>query len=81
MALYFVRYLDRTNLGIAKPDLSGFAAPYATGALDDLTGSSKAGMWAVGIIMGHGGGAGGRTARHPGSRHAGERYPRSQPTG
>ncbi len=32
-------------------NLGGFAAPYATGALDDLTGNSKAGMWAVGIIM------------------------------
>ena len=32
-------------------NLGGFAAPYATGALDELTGNSKAGMWAVGIIM------------------------------
>ena len=32
-------------------NLGGFAAPYITGALADLTGSNKAGMWAVGIIM------------------------------
>lgn len=32
-------------------NLGGFAAPYATGALEDLTGTNKAGMWAVGLIM------------------------------
>ncbi len=32
-------------------NLGGFAAPYATGALQDLTGNNKAGMWAVGIVM------------------------------
>ena len=32
-------------------NLGGFAAPYATGALADLTGTNKAGMWAVGMIM------------------------------
>ena len=32
-------------------NLGGFAAPYATGALSDLTGSNRAGMWAVGVIM------------------------------
>ena len=32
-------------------NLGGFAAPYATGALSDLTGSNRAGMWAVGAIM------------------------------
>ena len=32
-------------------NLGGFAAPYATGALNQFTGSDKAGMWAVGIIM------------------------------
>lgn len=32
-------------------NLGGFAAPYATGALDQLTGSDKAGMWAVGVVM------------------------------
>ena len=28
-----------------------FAAPYITGALQDLTGNDKAGMWAIGLIM------------------------------
>ncbi len=32
-------------------NLGGFAAPYATGALEQWTGSSRAGMWAVGVIM------------------------------
>jgi MFS family permease len=32
-------------------NLGGFVAPYATGALADLTGSEKAGMWAVGAVM------------------------------
>lgn len=32
-------------------NLGGFAAPYVTGALSDLTGSNRAGMWAVGVIM------------------------------
>ncbi|MCW1960375.1 MAG: MFS transporter [Mycobacterium sp.] len=32
-------------------NLGGFAAPYATGALEDLTGTARAGMWAVGMIM------------------------------
>lgn len=32
-------------------NVGGFAAPYATGALQDLTGTDKAGMWAVGLIM------------------------------
>jgi nitrate/nitrite transporter NarK len=32
-------------------NLGGFVAPYATGALTDLTGSEKAGMWAVGAVM------------------------------
>jgi MFS family permease len=32
-------------------NLGGFAAPYATGALNDLTGNDKAGMWAVGVLM------------------------------
>ena len=30
---------------------SGFLAPYITGWLSDLTGSDRAGMWAIGIIM------------------------------
>ena len=32
-------------------NLGGFAAPYATGVLSDLTGSNRAGRWAVGAIM------------------------------
>lgn len=32
-------------------NLGGFAAPYLTGVLQDLTGSNRAGMWAVGLIM------------------------------
>ena len=32
-------------------NLGGFAAPYATGALHDLTGTNRAGMWAIGVIM------------------------------
>lgn len=36
-------------------NLGGFAAPYATGALEDLTGSDHAGMWAVGLVMVMGG--------------------------
>jgi nitrate/nitrite transporter NarK len=32
-------------------NLGGFAAPYATGALNQLTGNDKAGMWAVGVFM------------------------------
>ncbi|MFB9906679.1 MFS transporter [Allokutzneria oryzae] len=32
-------------------NLSGFAAPYITGALTDLTGSQRAGMWVVGGAM------------------------------
>ncbi|MGV0797643.1 MFS transporter, partial [Mycolicibacterium elephantis] len=32
-------------------NLGGFAAPYVTGALVDLTGSERAGMWTVGAVM------------------------------
>ena len=32
-------------------NLGGFAAPYATRALEDLTGDNRAGMWAVGLVM------------------------------
>lgn len=32
-------------------NLGGFAAPYLTGALHDLTGNDRAGMWTVGLIM------------------------------
>lgn len=31
--------------------LAGFAAPYVTGALLDVTGSAKAGLWVVGTVM------------------------------
>ncbi|MGW1678777.1 MFS transporter [Saccharopolyspora sp. NPDC002376] len=32
-------------------NISGFAAPYITGALKDATGSQRAGLWIVGIVM------------------------------
>ncbi|GJP08917.1 MFS transporter [Mycobacterium marinum] len=32
-------------------NLGGFAAPYLTGALEQVTGTDKAGMWAVGAMM------------------------------
>lgn len=32
-------------------NISGFAAPYVTGALADFTGSQRAGLWVVGIVM------------------------------
>lgn len=32
-------------------NLSGFAAPYITGALSDATGSNRAGLWVVGVAM------------------------------
>jgi nitrate/nitrite transporter NarK len=31
--------------------LSGFFGPYITGWLSDLTGSNRAGLWVVGIVM------------------------------
>jgi MFS family permease len=67
-------------------NLGGFAAPYATGALEDLTGTNKAGMWAVGVLLVLGSilvvwlrasPPPDRQTRHD---HGGE-YPRSQPTG
>ena len=64
-------------------NLGGFAAPYATGALEDLTGTDKAGMWAVGVLMA----AGAallvllRAAPSPDGRATDAEYPRSQPTG
>lgn len=32
-------------------NVSGFAAPYITGALRDLTGTQRAGLWLVGVVM------------------------------
>ena len=32
-------------------NISGFAAPYITGALRDVTGSQRAGLWVVGVVM------------------------------
>ncbi|NYI82158.1 D-galactonate transporter [Saccharopolyspora hordei] len=32
-------------------NISGFAAPYITGALKDATGSQRTGLWVVGIVM------------------------------
>jgi nitrate/nitrite transporter NarK len=32
-------------------NVSGFAAPYVTGALRDLTGTQRAGLWLVGLVM------------------------------
>jgi len=31
--------------------VAGFAAPYITGWLLDLTGTSRAGLWVVGVVM------------------------------
>lgn len=70
-------------------NMGGFAAPYATGALEDLTGTDKAGMWAVGTIMTVGAAlvVWLRATPSPDHRdHEAENdgtaeYPRSQPTG
>ncbi|WP_028933735.1 MFS transporter [Pseudonocardia spinosispora] len=35
----------------ALGNLSGFVAPYVTGALSDLTGSNRTGLWVVGVCM------------------------------
>ena len=32
-------------------NLGGFVAPYATGALNDATGTDRAGLWAIGAVM------------------------------
>lgn len=32
-------------------NISGFAAPYITGVLTDVTGTQRAGMWVVGVVM------------------------------
>lgn len=58
-------------------NLGGFAAPYATGALSDLTGANRAGMWAVGAVL-----AGcAVVVVRLGSEAPPPEYPRSQPTG
>jgi nitrate/nitrite transporter NarK len=31
--------------------MSGFVAPYVTGALSDATGSNRLGLWVVGVCM------------------------------
>ncbi len=64
-------------------NLGGFAAPYATGALADLTGSNRAGMWVIGAVMT----ACAvlvvalRAAPSPDLPESDGEYPRSQPTG
>lgn len=64
-------------------NLGGFAAPYATGALADLTGANRAGMWAVGAIMVLGASlvVWLRATPSPDRRGGSGEYPRSQPTG
>ena len=59
--LYFVNYLDRVSIRAAAAagiglvnslgNLSGFMAPYVTGASSDATGSNRLGLWIVGICM------------------------------
>ncbi|MDQ1320266.1 MAG: hypothetical protein QG655_1509, partial [Actinomycetota bacterium] len=64
-------------------NLGGFAAPYATGALADLTGSNRSGMWVIGVVMT----ACAvlvvvlRAAPSPDLPESNGEYPRSQPTG
>lgn len=64
-------------------NLGGFAAPYTTGALADLTGSNRSGMWVIGVVMT----ACAvlvvalRAAPSPDLRAESGEYPRSQPTG
>lgn len=64
-------------------NLGGFAAPYATGALADLTGSNRSGMWVIGVVMT----ACAvlvvvlRPASSPDLPESNGEYPRSQPTG
>ena len=64
-------------------NLGGFAAPYATGALHDLTGTNRAGMWAVGVVMMLGAVLVVWLRAAPSADRAGEDagYPRSQSTG
>lgn len=64
-------------------NLGGFAAPYTTGALADLTGSNRSGMWVIGVVMT----ACAvlvvalRAAPSPDLPDESGEYPRSQPTG
>ncbi len=64
-------------------NLGGFAAPYATGALEDSTGSDRAGMWAVGLVMMVGAAlvVWLRATPSPDRKAGDGEYPRSQPTG
>ena len=64
-------------------NLGGFAAPYATGALADLTGTNRSGMWAVGIVMVFCAALVVALRATPGPDQTvdEDRYPRSQPTG
>jgi nitrate/nitrite transporter NarK len=64
-------------------NLGGFAAPYATGALHDLTGTNRAGMWAIGVIMTLGAAlvAWLRAAPSADRLDDGAEYPQSQSTG
>jgi nitrate/nitrite transporter NarK len=64
-------------------NLGGFAAPHATGALHDLTGTNRAGMWAVGVVMMLGAVLVVWLRAAPSADRAGEDagYPQSQSTG
>lgn len=64
-------------------NLGGFAAPYATGALADLTGGNRAGMWAVGVVMVIGAGlvVALRATPRPDGAAEDDGYPLSRPTG
>lgn len=64
-------------------NLGGFAAPYTTGALADLTGSNRSGMWVIGVVMTACAVlvAALRAAPSPDLPDDSGEYPRSQPTG
>ena len=62
-------------------NLGGFAAPYATGALNQFTGDDKAGMWAVGVFMVISAVVVVALRATPDSDRCECGYPRSQPTG
>ena len=50
---YLTGFAAAAGIGLinALGNLSGFVAPYVTGALSDATGSNKVGLWVVGICM------------------------------